>query len=183
MILLDNQSNYWLQGDFWISISFGVLGCLISLIGVYYSRKAFSEAELAKNAANEAGVVVKTQEIIMELERISHSCQFNENIGYSEANIAFNEISGKVYGIVGLYKGDEDINEEVLLIQEHIQSIKNALETANRANPSSIYSSEGIDQGLLVNYVYNITAPHFSNLIGSLNKLKGILNSRLIKKQ
>ncbi|MBK7854860.1 MAG: hypothetical protein IPJ79_08100 [Bacteroidetes bacterium] len=186
MILL--QDTLATHHPFWTShydfllfclLSFG--GIVVSAFGLNYSIKAFREAEQAKDAANQAGLTVKTQEIIMELERISNSCQFEETINFPEANKSFNEISARVYGILGLYKTDNDIKDEIQQIQDNLANVKTSLDTANRSNPSSPLNDASIGENILQNYVYNITAPHFTNLISSLNKLKGILNSRLIK--
>ncbi len=166
--------------DFWISLLLGIVGVIASAIGIHYSKKAFREAKLAKDAAFKAGIVVKTQEIIMELERISNSCVLEEEIRFAEANKKLNEIGGRVFGILGMYKSDNNLKDQIQLIQDNIVSIKGALETANPSNPVSVFSDPEINGTMLINYVYNITAPHFSNLITSLNTLKGILNSRLI---
>ncbi len=182
MMIILEQSPFWASHtDYWIAGILSILGIGVSAFGLYYSIKAFSEAKLAKNAANQAGIVVKTQEIVMELERISNSCQLDENVNFQQCTVTFNDISARVYGILGMYKSDEEIKEEIQLIQDNLASIKTSLDTANKSNPSSPFNDNAIAPAILENYVYNITAPHFTNLIGSLSKLKGMLNSRLIK--
>lgn len=181
MIILLEANTFWTYNlDFWTSL-LTFLGIFLSGVGLYYSHKAFKEAALAKKAANEAGIVVKTQEIMMELERISNECIFNEDIKYHEATNKLNEISSRVYGILGIYINDTEIKAQAQIIQENFTLVKTALESANPSNPQSSINDEAIDLKYKVNFVYNMTSPHFTNLINSLSTLKGILNSRLIK--
>lgn len=180
MIIIEANSFWTYDSDFWTLI-LTLAGIALSSFGLYYSVKAFKEAELAKKAANDAGIVVKTQEIMMELERISNVCLFNENIKYSEATNKLNEISSRVYAILGIYSKDGEIKEQTNIIQENFNLVKTALETANPSNPQSVINDETIDIKYKDNFVYNMTSPHFTNLINSLSTLKGILNNRLIK--
>lgn len=175
-------NNFWTYNTDIGTLIFTLTGIGLSVAGLFYSIKAFREAELAKKAANDAGVVVKTQEIMMDLERISNDCLFDESVNYSQASNKLNEISSRVYAILGIYNKDDDIKNHSQLIQDNFNSVKNALENANPSNPQSSVNDETIDAKYKENYVYNITSPHFTNLINSLSTLKGILNSRLIKK-
>ncbi len=136
---------------------------------------------MQKKAANDAGIVVKTQEIMMDLERISNECLFELDISYSQATNKLNEVSSRVYSILGIYNKDEEIKIQSQIIQDNFNAVKSSLESANPSNPQSSINDETIDVKYKENYVYNITSPHFTNLINSLSTLKGILNSRLIK--
>ena len=179
--LIDNTNNFWhYNSDFWTTC-LTIIGIAISAFGLHYSNKAFQEAELAKKAANDAGIVVKTQEIMMELERISNECIFKVDVNFSEATNKLNEISSRVFGIIGIYKNDIEIKEQSQIIQENFNYVKTALELANPSNAQSGINDITIDEKYKENYVYNITAPYFTNLINSLSTLKGILNGRLIK--
>jgi hypothetical protein len=180
MIILETNTFWTFNGDFW-SLLLTFLGIGLSAFGLNYSIKAFKEAKLAKQAANDAGIVVKTQEIMMELERISNECIFNEEIKYHEATNKLNEISSRVYGILGIYRNDEEIKAQAQIIQENFNFVKTALENANPSNPQSGINDDTIDNKYKQNYVYNMTSPYFTNLINSLSTLKGVLNSRLIR--
>ncbi len=185
----DNPDTY--------SIVMGILGIVLSIAGLYFSIesrrfsiKAFheaelakKEAELAKNAAYSAGIIVKTQEILMELERISNECFFDEDITYSKATKKLNSIASRIYVILGMYGKDEEFKEQIEAIKNNFDTVKLALESANPSAPDNSLNDKTIDKEFKVNYPYNITSLHFTKLINNLSTLRGTLNSKLIKNQ
>ncbi len=177
------------------SLLMGILGIGLSVAGLYFSIesrrfsiKAFheaelakKEAELAKNAAKEAGIVVKTQENLMELQRILHECSFSADITYFEATDKLNGIGSRIYAILGIYERDEELKQQTKIIKENFDAIKSALEKANPSITDSFFNDKTIDKEFKINYPYANTSLHFTNLINNLSILKGLLNSKLIK--
>jgi hypothetical protein len=176
------QSFWTYNTDIWASLV-SLSGILLSVAGLIYSKKAFKEAELAKNAAYSAGIVVKTQENLMELERISNECSFSEDITYSQATNKLNSIASRIYVILGMYSKDEEFKEQIEAIKNNFDTVKLALESANPSVPDNSLNDKTVDKEFKVNYPYNITSLHFTKLINNLSTLRGTLNSKLIKNQ
>lgn len=158
------------------------LSLFLSVIGIVYSILSFREAKAAKKAAEKAGIIVKTQETFIELERISRICEFWEDIKYSEATGKLNEIGCRIHEICGMYKWDSNIQVDIQTILGYYEGAKMAVESANPSNPESVINDDSLDEKYKQNFIFNQTAPHLSQLINSLYTLKGVLSSRLIYK-
>ena len=163
------------------SLLIGIAGTVLSLIGFCYSKKASEQAELAKNAAKEAGIVVKRQGDLMELQRILTECSFSADVTYFQVNNILNTVSARTHEIMGVFNEDKQMEDTIKSIKNSFDNIRKALNDANPSLPLNTVNNKKIDEKLKINYVYNITSQPFAELMDNLGTLKGILNSKIIK--
>jgi multidrug resistance efflux pump len=129
------QSHFWQRGDFWVFVVLSILSIGVSGFGLWYSIRAFKEAEQAKvqatqakAAAKEAGKIVRVQTVAIELGEISQKLEKLEpDILFSEARELLAEISRKLLRSISPYAEDSRLKSKIAAVKAAIEATQNSM--------------------------------------------------------
>jgi hypothetical protein len=158
-----------------------IIGFIATLGGLGYSYFAFKEARQAKNAAQEAGQVVKRQSIALEISEICFKCKLNTDISYPEVMQRYEDINNGIQKIIGLYLRHQDETCKIILseeIEKTLSEIKVQLNALNPVKPEKV-SGDEVESKFYYYQFFDL----FITLSGALNKLRGALEDQLIDKK
>jgi hypothetical protein len=158
---------FYKQPDFYI-------GSLLGLVGITFSILSFKEAKKAKEAAAKAAQSVKRQSMVIEVLEISRICVLEPNMSYVEASNNFNQVISRIKYVAGFYQDDTSADLKQIL-KEIETSLDKIRVTLNDSNPVLMPQQTNIP-----NQIYYSIEPLFSNVVGNLGILKGILEKKLI---
>src|ERR1700733_10350816 len=129
------QSPFWDRPDFWVFVALSMVGLAVSSFGLWYSLRAFEEAEkakleaqAAKAAAKEAGKVVRVQTVAIELGEISQKLERLEpDILFSEARELLNEVSRKLLRSVAPYAEEPALKAKISAVRQAIEGAQTSM--------------------------------------------------------
>ena len=156
--------EYW-EVIYKVSAITGILGLIASVL-------AAIRAGNAEKAAEKAGDVVTLQKIIYEIMEITRSCELNKDISIYELHNKYGNINVHIMGIIGLFEERPELVEKDIIIT--IQD--NLLLLYNELNIPVDFENNKVPQ-----YTYNRFIALFNQLSGSLGKLKGKIDGKLLK--
>lgn len=160
------QAPFWHRPEFWIFLILSIGGLVVSAVGLWYSMRAFEEAQQAKveakqakAAAREAGKTVRVQTVAIELGEISQKLErLQPDILFSEARELLNEVSRKLLRAVSPYAEDPALKAKVSSVRAAIEaaqaSMKGVRPTPGAAEvPGSVYNGIEADFASINNLV------------------------------
>jgi len=155
------QEPLWRRWDFWIAI----VGLGVGIAALVYAIRAFEEAKLAKEAAEqakvaatEAGKTVRVQTVAIELGEISQKLvRLVPDTRFSEARELLNDISWRLRRAVSPFAEDEALKANIISVRQALDTAQNSLKGV-RPNASETE---------VVGVVYNGLESDFA-LIGNL---------------
>lgn len=126
---------FWNKADFWINFFIGIIGLIAGIIGIYYARKAFVEAEKAKQAATEAAKVVKIQTTAIELSEILQKLEkLDPSVEYQEARELLNEVSRRLLRATAPFAKEVELSEIIRDLRVALTATKTALNALRPTN-------------------------------------------------
>lgn len=148
-------------------------GFYVSLFGLLFAVLSFIQAKKAKEAANSAARKVKTQEIIIEILRIIDACSIDMDISYPRASKICNEITTGISHLSGFFTNETNTVIQAILknVEVDLGNIRNEL---NNNNP--LIQS----QTTIKNQIFYSIEPLFTNIVGNLGRLRGMLESNTL---
>jgi len=162
------ETPFYSTPEFWIST-------IIGLAGLWFSIRAFREAQAARQAAVEAGTTVKMQTVTIELTEISQRLDsLDPDIDYPQARDLLNEISRRLRRLVSPFEKVEDLGDK---IQELKRALEDAKQALSRVRPSDF---DDFDDSLSPQSVYFGTESFFSAISGLVADLMGLFEKRAI---
>jgi len=160
------QSPFWHRGDFWIFAILGMVSIVVSGFGLWFSIKAFGEAEQAKVAATqakvaakEAGKVVRVQTVAIELGEISQRLERLEpDILFSDARELVNEVARKLLRSISPYSEEPLLKTKIAEIRAAIPAAQNSMKEVRPSPgasevPGAVYNAIEADLAKLNNLV------------------------------
>ena len=169
------EKEFYEKLDFYIFL-------VLSVFGLIFSVLSWKQAQGAKRAAENAGKIVKIQDILLDIPEIVNLCQqLDYNAKYKEANPQWIIIMGKISLIIGLIKeySDRSPYQQTLIdeIEKTLTSIRDILKSLNpyymESSSIEIKDTEG--------RIYNAIAPYLTILVPQLNSLTGSLHGGMIQ--
>lgn len=171
--IFTNINHFYKDPGFYIGISIGIIGILISYASFWQAKKAKIAAISAEEAAKSAAQRVKTQEMIIDIQNIISSCSIEMEINYYQASQTCNAITSRIKHLLGYYKNDLNID-----IQDILKSVEINLDTMratlNSNNPVLITNQ----QNNIQNQIYYSIEPLFTSILGNLGLLQGLLENK-----
>src|SRR2546427_3351553 len=171
-LLVDNvQKPYWGKAEFWAAALIGILGVIVSAIGLYYSVKAFKEAREAKHAATEAGKTVKIQTITIELTEILQKLdKLQPQIQFSDARDLLTEISRRLRRLTSPFQKDPELLDTINALRAALTSASNSLNSVQPSDPN--------DAAEAPLAVYNATQGAFASISNTTADLLGLCEKK-----
>ncbi len=134
------QRPFWHRLDFWV----GIIGILVSGAGLFYSIRAFLEAEKAKKEAQEArkaataaGRTVRLQTVAIELSEIIQKLErLQQDIRFSEAQELLNEVSRRLRRFVSPFADDSKLSGAITPCLNALDSAQKSLNGVRPSDPS-----------------------------------------------
>jgi hypothetical protein len=149
-----HESPFYSKPDFWIFIFLAILSIVVSVISIWVSRRA-------NRVASEAELIVRRQNILLEISEAINICQTSNKILFEEMNLKISEVVMKIRHIIGQYRPLNRSTPEELLQQ--IQDCLESLQTKFYSLPSITPAEE----------INSIISPIFTSLVGNLSELQG----------
>jgi hypothetical protein len=150
----------------------------LTLIGIGFSIASFVEAKRAKIAAQEAGKIVKIQDILLEISEITNMAFIDINDNYQRASDRIKTFSGKINYIIAILKNEVYIDTaELSDIMETLKAIRNKL---NQLNPIIAATISGGAENNISGLIYYSLESDLVNLNAQMNKLAGELHRNII---
>lgn len=147
------------------------ISAVAGIVGLIASLAAWDQARGAKRAAEKAGNVVTLQKTAYDIMEIMRICEISEIISDSEINNKYGNINGRIMSIVGLLEEKSDLVDKNI-----IDSVQNNLTAIYQELTTPVDS----ENAKIPHYAYNRFIPLFNQLIGSLGKLKGKIDGKLL---
>lgn len=158
------KDPYWKRFDFWM---FTVL----NILGLVFSGFAFKEAREAKNAAKEAGKVVKIQSVLIDLTELGQKVNnLDSNIRFAEARALLTEISTKINRLVSPFRNEVDLKSTIDKLLDALAEAHTAL---NSVRPISSESESTVPQSVFYGIQEN-----FSNISNYVAELLGLFEGK-----
>lgn len=173
--ILQAKTYFYQTPDFWIFFVIGGAGLLFSIL-------SWLQAKAAKKAAQNAGRIVKIQDILLDIPEITNLCQqVDIKVDYNAASIQLTTIMGKIAKVIAIFNGDPNLSSNQQPIIQPIQgTIKEIQDILKSLNPV-YFSEDDRPKRDIEGYVYLSIAPYTTILVTQLNSLMGILNSHMIQ--
>lgn len=173
--VLQVDTHFHPKTDFWVFLIIGGLGLLFSI-------GSFVQARAAKTAAQNAGRIVKIQDILLDIPEITNLCQqVDIKVDYNAANLQMTYILGKISKVLAIFNGDSNLNSNQQLLTQQIEGTINKIQEILKSLNPVYFSEEDKPKTDIEGYVYLSMAPYTTILVTQLNSLMGILNSHMIQ--
>jgi hypothetical protein len=165
-ILQHFQESPFRHWDFWLA----VVGIIVSAVGLYFSIRAFQEAQLAKQAATAAGRTVKIQTVTIELTEIVQKLDsIRSDISYSDARDLLTETSRRTLRFTAPFTRDKGLSDA---ITETRESLKQAHTSLSKVRPTDLAKEKEAPFAVYygVEDTFALISNSVSNLIGLLER-------------
>jgi hypothetical protein len=174
------QTEFWRHWDFWISQIFAVIGIVVSGFGLKYAIRAFTEAQLAKNAAEQAkiaattaGRTVKLQSVMIELGEVPRKLeQLGPEILFEDARNLLNEVSWRIIRATTPFMDDAPLKSKIGAIRAALEEAESAL---NGVKPSGPQDATEAPRA-----TYNALESSFSAIGNVIHELQGLFEKQIM---
>lgn len=158
---------FWKSLDFYLScigILVGVAGLFFSIRAFQEAQKAKDEAEKAKNAAKEAGKTVRAQTVAIELGEISQKLdKLQPNIRYADARELLIDVTRRIRRAISPFSEDVELKGTIDTLKNALDKAKESLEGVRPANnereieaPNAVYIGVEADFSAINNQVADL---------------------------
>ncbi|WP_406232572.1 hypothetical protein ACI703_15105 [Isoptericola jiangsuensis] len=150
--------------EFWIGFSVGLAGLVFSVL-------AFIEARKAKEAASEAGEIVKIQTVAIELTEVAQKLdKLDAQLTFVQARDSLNEISRRLRRLIAPFQDHDEFEPVCSTLKTTLSSAKEALD--------NLISQDGLMTELPPNSVYFATQSHLAGISGNVAELIGLIEKK-----
>lgn len=165
---------FWVRGDFWINVILAIIGIVIGGFGIFYARKAFVEAEQAKDAANAAGRTVKCLTVAIELTELLPKLGTPPyTILYEDARNLLSDTTQRLHRILAPFENDSEVKDRIGKLWRLLEETRLALD---QVRPHDQAAELQAPQA-----VYNATERHFANINDLVSDLVGLFEQKTTK--
>jgi hypothetical protein len=156
---------FWQRFDFWFFTAIG-------LFGLFFSVRAFMEAQAAKRAATAAGKTVKVQTVAIELSEVAQKIDAIEpTITFSDARNLLAEISRKLRRVISPFAEDADLVSAIEALRTALTSAQDSLKSVRPSGTEDATASTAVYYGI---------ENDFANINNLVADLIGLLEKRTI---
>ena len=160
------KTPFWKHEDFLISF---IIGTILGVIGIYYARRAFVEAEEAKKAARAAGRTVKFQSVAIELREFKLGT-LADDIRFTTARDFLTDTTQRLHRILSPFEKETQFGEKILKLWDVLSKTRESL---NSVKPPDQKSELQAPQA-----VYNAIENHFATINELVGDLVGLFEQK-----
>jgi hypothetical protein len=169
-----NPPPFWQRFDFVIATAIGLAGLYFSIKAFQEANKAKQEATRAKAAATEAGRTVKLQTVTLDLGEVSQKLdKLRPGIAFADARDLQTEISRRLRRAISPFETYPDLRDAIHRLRAALDAADSALK--------SVRPSAGSTEAAAPDAVYYALEREFSNIANLTADLMGLCENKTMR--